>query len=343
MATTLPTYTRTLDDAFVTTWYEIREEAIDNILSATPIWNIFMAAGCFTPQTGGEIITRTIRHGEITPEQVAKGSVMTPGEPDLETMAMWDWRYLAANVQRSTFDDQKNAGPSKIKDYVGSRITAARDGLEQKFETDIWGTHVSAEGGNAIQSINDIVPTVAQAILGTYGKIARPASYDADATDTVREPATGNVWWGPKYYTDGQYATIDVDLLDDMKRLYNAIHANQSAPNLLVATLELFEIYETFAVDISQIIKDETTRLADMGYEVLRFKGKPLVWSSNQTAKTMTMLNTDFIEVVYDPGLWFDMTDWKPQAFEFDRAAQILCAAALFTTQPRRHGMLLYD
>lgn len=341
MATTLPTYTRTLDDAFVSTWYEIRAEAIDNILSATPIWNILLAAGCFTEQTGGEIITRTIRHGEITPQQVAKGAVMTPGEPSLETMAYWNWRYLASNVQRSMFDDQKNAGPSKIKDYVGSRITAARDGLEQKFETDIWGTHVTAEGGDAMQSINDIVPTVTQAATGTYGRITRPATYDAAAADTVRDPATGNVWWGPKFY-DGVDATKDVDLLDDMKRLYNALHANQSAPNLIIATLELFELYETFAIDISQIIKDETTRLADMGYEVLRFKGKPVIWSANQTALTMTFLNTDWIEVVYDPNLWFDMTDWKPQAFEFDRAAQIVCAAALFTTQPRRHGSMLY-
>ena len=61
--TTLPTYTRTLDDAFVTTWYEIREEAIDNILDATIVWNILMGSGSFTEQTGGEIITRTIPPG----------------------------------------------------------------------------------------------------------------------------------------------------------------------------------------------------------------------------------------------------------------------------------------
>jgi hypothetical protein len=262
-------------------------------------------------------------------------------------MAIWDWRYLAANVQRSTFDDQKNAGPSKIKDYVGSRITAARDGLEQKFETDIWGSHTSAEGGNAIQSLNDIIPTTAtpgtltEPTAGTYGKITRPTAYDAAAADTVREPSTGNTWWGPKYY-DGVLATIDVDLLDDMKRLYNSLHANQSAPNLIITSLAIFEYYETFAVDISQIIKDETTRLADMGYEVLRFKGKPLVWSANADANNVLMINTDWIEVVYDPGLWFDMTDWKPQAFEFDRAAQVLCAAALLTTQPRRHGRMVY-
>ncbi len=334
--TTLPVYTRTLDDDFVTTWYEIREEAIDNILDATPVWNVLMAAGSFTPQTGGEIITRTIRYGEITPEQVRKGHVMTPSEPKLETMALWHWKYLASNIQRSTFTDQKNSGPSKIKDYVGSRITAARDGLEQKFETDIWAAFASSETLDGIQGINDIVPLIADRSSGTYGGINRAATFTAGG---VEIGLTGNTWWAPKYL-NGNLTLIATELLNDMKQLYNGLHNNQQAPNLIITTQTIFELYEAEAIDISQIIKDETTRLADMGFEVLRFKGKPLIWSSNVTADNMLMLNTDFIEVVYDPGLWFDMTDWKPQAFEFDRAAQILCALNVITTQPRRHGRI---
>jgi hypothetical protein len=342
MSTTLPTYTRTLDDAFVSTWYEIREEAIDNILDATVVWNALVAAGAMTTQVGGEIITRTIRHGQIAAEQVAKGDVMTPGEPSLETMALWHWKYLASNVQRSTFDDQKNAGPSKIKDYVGSRITAARDGLEQKFEDDLFAAFSSSETGKAIQGLNTMVPPEGDRTTGTYGNIERPSAYTgASGSVEVPDPAGSNPWWGSKYL-DGTYANLDIDLLDDLKRLYNSLHNNQSPPNLILCTLEIFEAYETFAIDISQIIKDETSRLADMGFEVLRFKGKPLIWADGMTDKTVLMLNTDWIEVVYDPNLWFDMTDWKPQAFEFDRAAQILCALNVITTQPRRHGRLTY-
>ena len=338
MATTLPTYTRTLDDAFTTTWYEIRAEAIDNILSATPIWNILMAAGSFVEQIGGEIITRTIRYGTITPQKVKKGSVMITGEPKLETLAIWQWKYIASNIQRSVFTDQKNAGPNKIKDYVGSRITAARDGLEQGFETDLWAAHQTDESGLGIQGINDLVPPIANRAANNYGGIARPTGYDSVG---VEEPNAGNTWWGGKYL-DGTWATVDVDLLTDMKTLYNALHNNQSAPNLIIMDQTMFGFYEEFAIDISQIIKDETTRLADLGFEVLRFKGKPVVWSSDITAQHLIMLNTDWIEVVYDPQLWFDMTDWKPQAFEFDRAAQILCALNIITSQPRRHGRIEY-
>lgn len=343
MPTTLPTYTRTLDDAFTTTWYEIREEAIDNILNATVGWNALMGAGTFVEQVGGEIITRTIRYGKIAASRVKKGSVMVSGEPKLETMALWNWKYIATNIQRSTFDDQKNSGPNKIKDYVGSRITAARDGLEEQFETDLFGAFQTVETGDAIQGLNDMIPPVANRTTGTYGNIARPSAYVAESNGVeVPDVAGTNPWWGPKYLA-GSYAALDTDLLDDMKKLYNSLHNNQSPPNLLMTTQELFEVYETFAVDISQIIKDETTRLADLGFEVLRFKGKPMIWAAGVTAKSMMMLNTDWIEVIYDPNLWFDMTDWKPQAFEFDRAAQILCAANIISSQLRRHGRLTYS
>jgi hypothetical protein len=341
MATTLPTLTRTLDDDFVSTWYEIRSEAIDNILDATVVWNVLAESGAMTPQTGGEYITRTVRYGTITAEDVSKGDVMTPGEPALDTMALWHWKHIAVNIQRSTFDDQKNAGPSKIKDYVGSRLTAARDAMEQKFETNIHTAFQSSETTKIFQGLNDMVPPKANRTSGTYGGINRPSAYTSDSVEVPDTTGT-NPWWGSNY-KDGVLSTIADDLLSDMKETYNTTTANQAAPNLIITTQSVFEIYEDFAIDISQIIKDETTRLANLGFEVLRFKGKPMVWSADVTANTMFMLNTDFIEIVYDPGLWFDMTDWKPMAFEFDRAAQILCALNMITTQPRRHARLLWD
>ena len=337
--TTLPTYTRTLDDDFVSTWYEIRDEAIDNILDATNVWNVLMGSGSFTVQVGGEIITRTITHGTASAKAVAKGDTFTSEEPEIDTMALWQWKYMGTSLQRSIIDDQKNSGPSRIKDYVGRRLTAARDALEQTYETDILAAFSSShESNKAIQGLNVMVPLIGDRSTGNYGNIARPTGYTSGG---VEVPNAGNTWWGSKYL-NGTKANIDVDLLDDLKQLYNSLHNNQVAPNLILTTQAIFEIYETFAIDISQIIKDETTRLADLGFEVLRFKGKPLMWSGNMTADEVLMLNLDFVEVVYDPNLWFDMTDWKPIPFEMGRVAQILCAANLITTQPRRHGRIDY-
>lgn len=341
MATTLPSLTQTIDNAFLTTWYDIRPVAIDNILAATPVWALLNAVGALKTQEGSEFITRTIRYGQDTATAIRKGDLLPVGEVELETMAIWKFRALAAKVQRDLFDDQKNRGPSKIKDFVGLKLQGARDALEQKFETALFTAQDSTETtSKEFQSLHDIVPPSSGRTSGTYGGIARPSGYTA-GSNGVEEASAGNTWWGPKYLP-GVLASIEDDLVDDMKKLYNSIHNNQVPPNLILWTQAMHEIYESFALDASQIVKDEATMLADLGFEVLRFKGKPCVWTPNMTANHAMFLTTDFMEFVYDPSYWFAATDWKPIPLETKRIMHITCFGNLIATQPRRFGRLQY-
>ena len=135
MATTLPTLTRTLDDDFMNTWYEIRAMIEDQVTSATVLWAALKFYGCLTPQEGGEYITRSIRYGQASTQRFSKGKVLTQRVVKLDTMARWDWKYFLVDVNRSLVDDLKNAGPFKIKDYLTARMEAARDALIQDAET----------------------------------------------------------------------------------------------------------------------------------------------------------------------------------------------------------------
>lgn len=343
MTTTLPSLTKAIDNSFVTTWYEIRPEAVDNILNATVIWAALSAAGCMKEQQGSELITRTVRYGQATATEIQKGDTLPQGETELETMAIWKWRTIASHVQRNMFDDQRNRGPSLIKSLVGTKLTAARDALEQKFESSMFNAIVTDESGKLFQGLNDLVPVVASRSTGTYGGIARPSAYvDSGNGVYVGDTAGTNSWWGPKYLA-GTLSAIEDNLITDMKKLYNSIFNNQVPPDLIVTDQPTFEVYEEFALDVVQIIKDDSTKLADLGFDVIRFKGKPMVWTPQITAHHMLMLTTDFIEVVYDPGFWFDMTEWKPIPLQPDRIAHIVCFANLISDQLRRHGRLYYS
>jgi len=317
----IPSLTRTIDDYFVSTWYEIRPEAVDNILDALVVWVALREKGCFKTQVGGQYITRTVRYGEASTKAVTKGDTFEQGEPSLETMAMWTWRYLSSHVQRSIFDDQKNNGKFKIKSYVGTRLQAAREALEQQYEADVLRAVVTAETGKNIQGLNDIVPAYGSRATGTYGKISR-----------------SNAWWVPKY--KATTAPIAVNLVSDMKNLFNTIANGKEGPNLIISDQGLFEIYEDFALDMSQIVKNSGSQMADLGFDVLKFKGQDMIWTSNMTSNNMLFLNTNYIDVVYDPQLWFDMTEWKPIALQGERIAHILSAMNIVSDQLRRHGRL---
>lgn len=352
MATTLPTRTAEIDTQFMSTWYEIRAEAIDNILDAIVVWAALKESGCFKTQVGGEWITRSILHGKTTAEGVAKGDLLTQGEPELKTMAMWPWRHLATHVQRSAIDDQKNNGPSKIADLVADRLTSARKGLQDQYEDDCLRAQDGTESAHKyMQSLWDLLPEYDTNLYGngggaqTYGGINLPTAY-ADSGNGVMKPSTGNTWWGGNYMEI--VAPMEVNLVTNMKTLFNSISNNQEAPNLIVADQTLFELYEDFGLDASQIIKEDGTQLMDLGFEVLKFKGKRMIWTPDMYDSTyshsrMMFLNTDYIDVVYDPNLWFDMTEFKPIPLQLERIAHIVCACNLVGSQPRRNGLLTED
>ena len=327
----LPDITRDIDDIFTHSWYEIRAEAIDNILDANVVTAALRDRGCFTSQTGGLFITRTIRYGQKTATNIKKGDTLSHGEDAIETMARWTWKYTEAHAQRSLMDDQKNSGPHRIKSLVKTKLSAARDALDRKWETNLFAAVNT--GGSAAEisacrlerdpnSLYNILPT------STYH----------DSGHHLGFITLDNTWWRANYKTANDPSVIN--LLPDMVNLYNTCGKNKSYPNLIVTAQDLFEVYENTALDAAQIVKNTGNRLADLGFDVLKFKGKDMVWTGDMTAYTMFMLNTEFIEIVYDPNLWFDMTGWKYIALQTERIAHIICATETICTRPSRQGFL---
>lgn len=331
MATTLPSLTETLDNAFLHTWYQIRPQATDNILRGTPLMALLKEKGCFKKQVGGRLITRTVFYDYVSPSAVTKGSSLGEGETETETMAVWTWRYLASPIQRSVFDDQKNSGPDKIRDYVSTKIERARQGFKQKHETDFFNTHVTDETGTAMQGLNDLIPPTATRATGTYGKINRPTNF------TLNVPDAGNTWWSPKY--DSITGPIDVTLVTDMRRAFNTVYANQEKPDAIVTDQTTYELYEEFGTDAAQIMMNGTTKkILDLGFDSCQFKGATMIWTPNITASNLLYLTTEYLDVVYDPNMWASMSHWKDAGGgkTGERLAHILTALNVVSDQPRR-------
>ena len=345
---TLPTAAQTIDDKFVHTWYEIREQAIDNILDATVMWLALREHNCLTPQVGGEYITRTIKYGTKSSQNIAKGTTLRQGVEKRETMAMWDWKYVAIDVNRTLIDDQKNSGPSKIKDYVTTRLNGAREDLVQDLEENLFCW--AAAFDDQMNGLFDIVPVVDGDTAGLAGLPKAGAFSKGQAPANAPESNTGlfgninrtNSWWQAKNQAG---ANAETTLRDTMNSFFNTISANISAPNFLICDQELYEYYEEELMDKLQVVRTGFNKTAgDMGFESTTFKGKPMTWTSilDDTDK-MFFLNLDYIELVYDPNYFFDMTEWFTTPSQLERVAYIVSAMQLIDSQPRRHGLLDYN
>lgn len=335
--TTIPTLSEVLNDEFTNTWYEIRAEAIDNILKATPVTAMFRNKGRFMTQVGGRFIERTIRYGEKVATSFGKGDVLAVSEEELETVALWTQKFINVPITRTFVDDQQNSGPEMIKPYVTKRLNAAREALVQKIESIIMGSAVVT--GDDPNSLFDAYPannsTDYYAGSTTYGGIRRD-----------------NIWWQHEDFTKSagtahQYGPksgpASLTMYDDMSNVMNTANKQLKTLDCIITTQTMFEVYEGFAVAKEQIIRQETTDLANLGFSVLQFRGQPLVWSENMASNQMLMINSDFIDFVYDPNVWFDMTSWERPERQLEQVAFLLLSLQIVGYNPRFNARILWS
>lgn len=349
----LPTLTRTLDDDFVNTWYEIRAAVIDNVLDATIFWAALNNFGSLVPQVGGEYITRTIGVGEKSTQRFSKGSTLSQSVTNLDSLARWDWRFFLVDVNRTLIDDAKNSGPFKIKDYLTRRLEAARDGLVTDLETYIsqWGAYYT--GDAQPNGLYDICP---QGTAESAQGAGSASDSQASGTSNGNVNRTNNYWknW---YSSDGGSAsdttkiageTLEpyaLNFVADLRHIYNKVNAQQEPPNFILTDQDIYESYEDEALDKLQIVRNGFTRLAqDLGFEALTFKGATMSYSSKLASSLhVFLLNMNYVEMPYHPDVWFDATGWKGTSNQLETVMYIVCMTpGLITSQPRRHGCMEY-
>ena len=353
MATTLPTLTRTLDDDFMNTWYEIKAVVEDQVTNATVLWAALKFYGCLTPQEGGEYITRSIRYGQASTQRFSKGKVLTQRVVKLDTMARWDWKYFLVDVNRSLVDDLKNAGPFKIKDYLTARMEAARDALIQDAETYLtqWGAYY--DGDAQPNGLYDICPQ-----YGAESAVGDGSASDSQASGT----SNGNVnrtneWWRNWVaYNDASASATNLiagathepystGFVPDLLHMYNCVNANMEPPNLILMDQDIYEVYEDEVQDKLQIVRNAFTRAAgDLGFDAITYKGATMSYSSKlASSKHVFLLNMNHIELPYCPAGWFEPYRWLSTPNQLESVMYIVCMTpGLITDQPRRHGAMEY-
>lgn len=358
---TIPTLTETLDDEFTESWYEIRENAIDNILDATVFWLAIREFGSMTTQVGGRFIERTVRYGTKSKQNITKGSVLQQEVKDLETVALWNWGYSLVDVNRSFVDDQINSGPDMIKSYITKRLGAARDAAVQDTESDLffWASCAA----NQMQGIWDLVTVTDAMSCTSAGALPITISYSTNGTDAFSSRQTSgvngagtNVPFGNINSASGQHTwwrsnnkvgtpSYTINLLPDMRNFWNTVGANVKNPNFLICDQLLYETYEDEVGNKQQIVRTSFNKTAaDLGFEVTTFKGAPLTWTAKMASSSkMLFLDMDDIELVYDPQWWFDLTEWFTTPNQLERVAYLILTMQLICSQRRRHGLLDYD
>ncbi len=314
----LPTLTENLDNLYTTTWRNKKDSVVDSIFDATPFFFWLRDGGRLDTQRGGRDIEHAIRYAKsdnIT--WLTKGATVPMDDKEFLTAATYSWRYVSDTIVRFMTDEQQNAGQHAIMSLMNAKLDNSQDSLVDTLETAIF----AAQSGNQILGLQDLVPD--DPTTGTVGGI----------------DASAETWWRSKDkdMTGLSFATHGVP---EMRSMINTTSNNlrMDMIDIIVSGQVPYEYYEDSVVEQKQIVNK---KLGDAGFENVEFKGRPVIWSPACAATRMYFLNTNFLTIVYDPALWFDMTDWKAVPNQpKDRVAQVVSTLEFVSSRRRCQGVL---
>ena len=318
-------YTEQLDTLYTTTFQLRRKEVVDQIFQATPFWYLMTKKGKRRTESGGRWIEVPLQYAKNeTVQFFGKGDTISINDTQPLTVARYDWKYLAGSLIRYFVDDQKNRGQSAVISLMNTKIDNLQGSLIDKLETSLFGDG-TGDSGKAIDGLGNIVSTTQT--TGTVGGIDR-AQY---------------TWWRANT-TNMTGKSASIYIRSYMSTMFNNCgkygEGVSRYPDMLVCDQTSYEYYESEALEISRIhIAD--TKLADLGFGDLAYKGRPMTWSPAATANTIHFLNTNFLEWVADPIANFDMTEWKSIPDQpNDRVAQIVAVGNVVCGNCRRQGVI---
>lgn len=312
--------TESLDNLYTSTWQNMKSTVADSIFDSTPFWFWLKSKGKLKQVRGGRFITEPLQYDKNDNIQwIGKGGTVPLNDFEFLTIAKYDWRYLTGSIVRFGVDDQQNRGKNEIINLMNSKMENTQNALISELETRLFAA--SGASDNAINGLQLIVPDDPTAASDVGGI--------DQSTDT---------WWRSKTTDNGSFATNGTNY---MRTLLNTVSNNlrSDSTDIIVSGQLPYEYYEDEVFDTHYRVTNN--KLADAGFENQVYKGRPMIWSPSCADSRMYFLNTNFLYFVYDPMMFFDMTEWKPIPDQVnDRAAQIILAGAFTTSRRRCQGVL---
>lgn len=228
------------------------------------------------------------------------------------TSAEYNWKQYSASIAISGKEEAQNAGPQRIINLLEGKMKQAEMSLAEKMNEHAFST--GTDSTSNLLGLQTIVATT-----GTAGNISR----------------TGNSWWQSSVRTaEGSFAANG---LNAMRVMYNNVSKGSIHPDFIITDQADFERYEA-ALQPQERFTD--TKVADGGFQNLKFKGATMFFDTYCTAGYMYFLNSEYLNLMVHNRRDFATTDFVKPENQDARIAQILWMGELTSSNNARQGVI---
>ncbi len=265
-------------DALATTLAYRSKELADNVSKNNALLHHLKDKSKIREISGGSKILEELEYGEGDMIWYNGYDAIDYSPKQLFSAAEYALKLCAVPVAISGEDLLKNSGPEKIIDLFEKRVENAFKTMSNQMSKAIYSDGTGSSG-KEIGGLKFLVADAPE--TGTVGGINRATS--------------GNEFWRNKSTTASAALTKDT-IGGAMHKMYQSLCRGTDKPDLIIAGDDL---YSTFEESLTPLQRFSDPKMADSGFQTLKFKGADMVCDGGQGGycpdKHMYFLNTDYI------------------------------------------------
>ena len=309
------TYTPAAVDALLsTTLSAVRRKFADNIFQKIPLFMWLKGKAKLTEDGGASLVVPLMYGKNSTAKSYSGYGLIDTTPQEGLTAAQYIWAQYAATITISGLEERiQNQGDKAVIKMLESKIKQAEMSLRDKLDIDLLASSVTGTNINTLTTLVDATTSI--------GGISK-SSYS---------------WWAAQVTASGSFAARG---LADMRAMYNTI-SNQSlsggAPDFILSDQTAYQFYEA---TLQPQLRYSDSKMADAGFENLKYKGAVMAYDPNAVSGTMNFLSSDAIKLVTSKGTNFITTPFIKPTNQDAKTAQILWAGQLASDNIRRLGKL---
>lgn len=266
------------NDIFTTTLKNRSGQLADVVSNNNALLKRLQEKGHSRNISGGSKIVEELEYGQGDMTWYSGYDTIEYTPKQLFTAAEYSLKLCAVPVAISGEDMLKNSGHFQMMDLFEKRIENAVKTMSNKMAEAVYGDGTSA-GGKAIGGLKLLIADAPE--TGVVGGIDRSTA--------------GNEFWRNKSTTVANPLTADT-IRPAMDKMYMSLNRGTDKPDLIVTGNDLYSLFEQ-SLTAQQRFTD--SKLAEAGFETLRFKGADVVCDAGQGGccpeDKMYFLNTNYL------------------------------------------------
>jgi hypothetical protein len=298
-------------DLILTTLEYMGDEIVDNVSNNNAATAWLKANDGWGTIEGGQKIVEPLAYGANSNAGWYSGADQLPVALQEEfSGAEFPWKQISAQIVSTGLElDVQNVGKAARFNLLKERIKNARRSIANTVATGFFSDGTGS-GGKQLTGV--LATCSATPTTGTYGGINR-------ATAT-------NAFWRNKYTDTGAVPT-STTIQGLMNTMWYSLVRGADKPKLIIGDDDVAGAYEA-SLQANQRFTDP--KMAELGFENLKYKSAVFVMDGNCTDKTAFFLNTDYLNVRVAQNRNFKALP-KREAFNQDIEVVLLAAALNLT------------